>query len=301
MPKTYNWLISNKNKMSRYFIEMFAGIDREAVLPALDKKFLTDYYQSLETSVKPKKKNKVVIYTSCYVNYYNSKTGVAAHKILEKNDCEVIVSYPGCCGMPKFEQAQLKEVDKNARNIAKKLVKYVDDGYDIVTLTASCALMVKEEWGLIAKDDKNIKKVAKNIYDIDEYVVRLAKQNKGLKGKLKPVKGGVTLHHACHSRAQNIGNKAYEMLSLIPGTKIDIVEKCSGHGGTFGIMKKTHKLAKKFGKKAAKNIDNKNNKYVVSCCPLAEKHLKDLIIKASKKKEVKSYHPIEILAKAYEF
>ena len=42
-----------------------------------------------------------------------------------------------------------------------------------------------------------------------------------------------------------MGNKARDMLKLIPNIKIDSVERCSGHGGTFGVMKKTHDIAKK--------------------------------------------------------
>ena len=38
-----------------------------------------------------------------------------------------------------------------------------------------------------------------------------------------------------------MGNKALEMLKKIPETKVDVVEKCAGHGGTFGVMKKTRK------------------------------------------------------------
>ena len=50
------------------------------------------------------------------------------------------------------------------------------------------------------------------------------------------IDGGVTVHHACHARAPNMGNKARDMLKLIPNIKIDVVERCAGHGGTFGVM-----------------------------------------------------------------
>jgi hypothetical protein len=50
----------------------------------------------------------------------------------------------------------------------------------------------------------------------------------------------VTVHLACHARAQNMGPKAAEMLRLIiPDTPIDVIERCSGHGGTFGVVKPT--------------------------------------------------------------
>ena len=42
-----------------------------------------------------------------------------------------------------------------------------------------------------------------------------------------------------------MGIKARDMLKLIPNIKIDVVERCAGHGGTFGVMKETHNLAVK--------------------------------------------------------
>ena len=58
---------------------------------------------------------------------------------------------------------------------------------------------------------------------------------------------------------------------------MDVVERCAGHGGTFGVMKDTHKVAVKFGKTAARQIKNKGQKNIVSDCPLAGKHLGQLI------------------------
>ena len=95
-----------------------------------------------------------------------------------------------------------------------------------------------------------------------------------------------------------MGNKARDMLKLIPNIKIDVVERCSGHGGTFGIMKTTHEIAKKVGKLTAQINLKKNNKYFASDCPLAGKHLKQLE-QDTKISSDEALHPIELLAKAY--
>ena len=63
-------------------------------------------------------------------------------------------------------------------------------------------------------DDADVKALAASTYDIDEYVVDIAK--KGLTPGLKPLDGNVALHQACHSRAQNFGQKSAEMLNFIP-------------------------------------------------------------------------------------
>jgi len=199
--------------------------------------------------------------------------------------------------MPYFEQADLKKVIELAKKVSKDLLIWVDKGYEVITLTASCGLMLKFEWPLLMPEDLNIKKLSKNIKDIDEYIVDIS-NNEGLCSGMSEIDGGVTVHNACHARAQNMGNKARDMLKLIPNIKIDSVERCAGHGGTFGVMQKTYNIAKKIGKITATTISNKKNKYIVSDCPLAAKHLKQLEGDTNISKD-EAKHPIEILAKAY--
>ena len=95
-----------------------------------------------------------------------------------------------------------------------------------------------------------------------------------------------------------MGNKARDMLQLIPNIKIDVIERCAGHGGTFGVMKETHNLALKVGRPTARQIKNKNNKYMASDCPLAGKHLKQLETDTNIKND-EALHPIELIAKSY--
>ncbi len=199
--------------------------------------------------------------------------------------------------MPFLEQADLPKVVEQAKKVSNDLLKWVDKGYRVITLTASCGLMLKFEWPLLLPKNEDIKKLSKNVSDIDEYIVDIS-EKEGLTKGLQEIDGGVTVHHACHARAQNMGIKARDMLKLIPNIKIDIVERCAGHGGTFGVMKDTHDLALKVGRPTSRQIKNKNNKYMASDCPLAGKHLKQLE-QDTKISNDEALHPIELLAKSY--
>ena len=236
-----------------------------------------------------------MIYSTCFVNFNKKNTGVAALKVLKKNGVEVQEAYPGCCGMPFLEQADLPKVVEQAKKVSKDLIEWIDKGYKVITLTASCGLMLKFEWPLLLPNDENIKKLSANVMDIDEFVVDIS-NNEGLVDGLQEIDGGVTVHHACHARAQNMGIKARDMLKLIPNIKIDVVERCAGHGGTFGVMKETHDLAIKVGRPTARQIKTKNNKYMASDCPLAGKHLKQLETD-TKISNDEALHPIELVAK----
>ncbi len=295
-----NWVSNIKNKIFRKILELFAGIDMKVKLPVYNSETFTKYFKKNNDMINadaPSKNRKVVIYSTCFVNFNKKDTGVAALKVLKKNGVEVQEAYPGCCGMPFLEQADLPKVVEQAKKVSKDLLEWINKGYQVVTLTASCGLMLKFEWPLLLPNDEKIKKLSKNVSDIDEYIVDIA-QNEGLADGLNEIDGGVTVHHACHARAQNMGIKARDMLKFIPNIKIDVVERCAGHGGTFGVMKDTHKLAMKVGRPTARQIKNKNNKYMASDCPLAGKHLKQLEIDTNISND-EALHPIELMAKSY--
>ena len=295
-----NWISNIKNKFLRKILELIVGIDKKVKLPVYNSETFTNYFKKNNNLINLealKKDRKVVIYSTCFVNFNKKNTGVAALKVLKKNGVEVQEAYPGCCGMPFLEQADLPKVVDQAKKVSKDLLKWVDNGYKVITLTASCGLMLKFEWPLLLPNDKNIKKLSKNVSDIDEYIVDIA-QNEGLAEGLQEIDGGVTVHNACHARAQNMGIKARDMLKLIPNIKMDVVERCAGHGGTFGVMKKTYELAVKVGRPTARQIKIKNNKYMASDCPLAGKHLKQLE-EDTKIVSDEALHPIELMAKSY--
>ena len=293
-----NWVSNVKNTLFRKILEFFTGIDRRVVLPKYNSETFSNYFKKFKKNIVGKDTNrKVVIYSTCFVNFNKKNTGEAALKVLHHNNVEVEHSYAGCCGMPYLEQADPEQVVKQANLVSKELLKYVDKGYKVITLTASCGLMLKFEWPLLLPNDEGIKKLSKNTFDIDEYIVDIA-NNEGLVEGLQEIDGGVTVHHACHARAQNMGNKARDMLKLIPNVKIDVVERCAGHGGTFGVMKETHDMAVKVGKTTASTVKRKNNKYMASDCPLAGKHIKQLAEDTNIVND-EALHPIELVAKSY--
>jgi len=295
-----NWALSIKSKILRKILELIFGIDKKVNIPKYNSETFTKYFKNNNNLINygnSIKNRKVVIYSTCYVNFNKKNTGIAALKVLKKNGVEVQEAYPGCCGMPFLEQADLPRVVKQAQKVSKDLLEWVDKGYRVVTLTASCGLMLKFEWPLLLPKNKDIKRLSKNISDIDEFIVDIS-DKEGLAEGLQEIDGGVTIHHACHARAQNMGIKARDMLKLIPNIKIDIVERCAGHGGTFGVMKETYNHALKVGRPTSRQIKNKNNKYMVSDCPLAGKHLKQLE-KDTNISNDEALHPIELFAKAY--
>ena len=202
--------------------------------------------------------------------------------------------------MPQLEQGDFRSVKDRARAISKDMAKWINEGYQIVPLIPSCSLMFKFEWPLVLPDDPDVQLLSQNTVDISEYMVNLA-ATEGLKDDLVPLSGSVTVHLACHSRAQNIGPKAVEMLRLIPNIELTVLERCSGHGGAWGVKKKNFNTALKVGRPLARQAIKAKTRYIVSECPLAGEHLRQGMENLGDEAHIISNveHPIELLASSY--
>lgn len=296
-----NWATDTKNALTRPILEAVAGVDKTAPLP---KYHLHTAGDRLKKAQKPNPagpafgQRKAAIYTTCFVDYNDPAVAEASVKVLNHLGVETRLAYPQCCGMPQLEAGDIEEVARRAERVSRELAPLIAEGYDIIALTASCALMLKFEWPLILPENAAVRALSEATRDISQYVVELNKAH-GLTEGLSAPAGGITLHHACHARAQNMGAISAQMLNLIPGAKIDLIERCSGHGGTFGVMKETRPLALKVGKPAGRQAAQKGNDTVCSDCPLACKHMGEMVAAETKGPTPRTAHPIQIFAEAY--
>ena len=75
-----------------------------------------------------------------------------------------------------WNKAIIEDVAAKARLATAELAGWVDEGYDVIALIPSCALMLKFEWPLILPDDETVTKVSEATHDITEYIVDIARK-----------------------------------------------------------------------------------------------------------------------------
>ncbi len=295
-----NWATKESNGFTRAIMEDVVGIDARAHVPPFMDTPLANQGPAIVPPPNPDGPafgRKVVLYAGCHDNFNDGTPGEAAMKVLAHNGLQVRIDYPDCCGMPKFENGDLPAVASAAQRISAYFAPLIAEGWDVVPLTTSCALMLKFEWPLIEPENEQVALLSKHTFDVSEYVVRLAK-DVGL-APIEAMPKAIAVHFACHARAQNMGPKAMEMLRLIPEARPALTERCSGHGGKWGIFKQNFDRAIKVGKPAARNLVKENPDIVVSECPLAGPHLRQVIAANGNEPPARIGHPIEVMAQAY--
>ena len=295
-----NWATDQDNGLIRPIMEKVAGIDRRAHLPPFMETPLVNQAAGIIPAPNPDGPafgKKVAVYAGCHDNFNDGTPGMALVKVLAHNGVRVRIEHPDCCAMPKLENGDMAAVASAAQRISAHFAPLIADGWDVVPLTTSCALMLKFEWPLIEVGNEAVTTLSKHTFDVSEYIVALSKET-GL-APIEAMPASIAVHFACHARAQNMGPKAMEMLRLIPEAKPALTERCSGHGGKWGIFKENFDRAVKVGKPAARNLVKGNPDLIVSECPLAGPHLKQVIAANGGEASERIGHPIEIMAKAY--
>jgi len=244
---------------------------------------------------------KVAIFSTCIVNYNEPGIGADLVKVLEHNEIPYeIVDKEQCCGMPKLELGDLEAVERAKDANIPVLARYAREGWAIVTAVPSCTLMFKQELPLMFPDEADVQLVKEAMWDPFEYLV--ARHRDGLlKTDFKTALGKVSYHIPCHGRVQNIGRKTEEMFKLI-GTQVEVklntVERCSGHAGTYGVKTATHPLAMKIGKPVFKAMAKDEPDYIGSDCPMAGHHIAQGMEQAGTPAKAVQ-HPLSLVRIAY--
>ncbi len=237
---------------------------------------------------------KVALYTTCYGNYSEPHLGEDLFAVFKHNNIEMALAQKEqCCGMPKLELGDLDAVEKAKEANIPNLVKLVEQGYDLIAPVPSCALMFRQELPLMFPDDLDVQKVAAAFFDPFEYLMLRHKEGK-LNVDFENPLGKISYHAACHQRVQNMGQKTRELLALIPDTDVQIIERCSGHDGTYAVKTEFREAAEKIVRPVVRQITQAEPDHYGSDCPMAGHHIENSLETGQK-----TEHPISLLRSAY--
>jgi Fe-S oxidoreductase len=295
---------ANRTGPVRKVLDRALGVHPDAWLPPLaSRRFRGAARKSEPAKVIDGERSpgKVAVFATCYVNHNEPGIGHDLLALLAHNDIPFeIVDKESCCGMPKLELGDLEGVARAKERNVPVLDRYAREGYAIVSAIPSCTLMFKQELPLLFPDDAAVARVQKAMFDPFEYL--MARHRDGLlKTDFKVGLGKVSYHVPCHGRVQKIGRKTEEMFRLIGksvAVELTIVERCSGHAGTYGVKTPTHEVAMKIGKPVFRAMANGAPDVISSDCALAGHHIAQGMAENSHA-AAELRHPLSLVRRAY--
>lgn len=280
----------NSLPVARWAMEKSIGVHREKHLPTFVWETFTRWFEKRPRPRVESPVAKVVLFPTCTVEWNRPEIGKAAVQVLEANGVEVAVDYPHCCGMPFFDVGDVEAAQKARQGMVDALKGWVEKGYTVVTPGPSCSLMMKKEYPWLAPGDETTAKVAKATRDLCEFLMELKGAGK-LKTDFPKAPASVAYHLPCHLSVQRIRFKASDLLALT-GAKVTVVEKCSGHDGTWAMKTEYFEESMKVGRKLFDPLVAAKADVIASDCALAS-----VQIRQGTGQPV--LHPIEVLRDAY--
>lgn len=238
---------------------------------------------------------RVVLFATCYGDKNAPQIVEDLATVFEHNSIPVaLVESEKCCGMPKLELGDLEGVARAKEHNIPQLHEWVSAGWDIVAPVPSCVLMFRQELPLMFPDDPQVQAVAAAFRDPFEYLYLRHKAQK-LSTDFPVSLGTIAYQVPCHLRVQNIGLKTRDVLQLIPETTVQVIERCSGHDGTYGVKTRSRAAAVKIARPVVRQVEQTPERdHFTSDCPMAGAQVDGLLAESG------AYtHPLTLLRQAY--
>ena len=236
---------------------------------------------------------KIVYFVDTYANHFDTQLGEALVAVMRHNGVSVFVRQDQVqAGMPMIAAGALDLArDIAARNVAL-LAESVRQGYTIVATEPSAVLALTHEYPTLLDNDEDALAVAQHTQEACHYLWQM--HNRGrLKLSFQPQRISVGYHVPCHLRALGVGAPAENLLRLIPGIKVNRVEKgCSGMAGLWGVQRENYRASLRAGREMITTMRDGAFQVGTTECSTCKMQMEQ----GSDKPTI---HPIKLLALAY--
>jgi glycerol-3-phosphate dehydrogenase subunit C len=88
--------------------------------------------------------------------------------------------------------------------------------------------------------------------------------------------------------------KTRDMLQLVPDTRVEAIERCSGHDGTYAVKREFHEIAMKIGQPVVNRVKQSGADHYSSDCPMAGHHIENGLADGHA-----PTHPLTLIRQAY--
>jgi Fe-S oxidoreductase len=146
---------------------------------------------------------------------------------------------------------------------------------------------------LLFPDDPDVAAIASAFHDPFDYLYRRHKAGY-MNADFRNSIGRVAYQVPCHLRVQNIGLKTRDILLLVPDTSVEVIERCSGHDGTYGVKHQYRDASEKIARPVIRRVNDADPDHFVSDCPMAGEQVAQSLDRKGLYR-----HPISLLREAY--
>ncbi len=241
-----------RTKLARNLMENLLGLDRRRTLPAFPRKTLVQAARNIPKRQGKAPLAKVVLFAEVFTNYGMPERGIAALRVLQALNVDVIVSGSIPDGRAALSQGMIATAKRHAHRAATVLRRFLEEGREILVVEPSSLAMFRRDYRHLLDDQERFEGLRMHTFEPVEYIARLL-QRSGRDPKdffdvaRSPV--GTKLFFHAHCQQKTIGC-AEPTITLLRAIGFDVATssvECCGMAGSFGYKKDFYELSMAVG------------------------------------------------------
>ncbi len=237
---------------SRLLMEKTVGIARERELPTFEREPFVDWFDERGSQVDPAEADrKALVVADTYTNYSAPDVAKAAVNVLEAADVYVTVVDVGPIGRAAFSKGFLDAAEDRARAVVDGVAPRVEDGYDLVVIEPSDAVMIQSDYrDLLGGTAVDL--VSEHAYGVCEYI-DVHRLDERL--SFDDVDDSLVYHGHCHQKATGRDHHAVGVLRRA-GYEVEPLDStCCGMAGSFGYEAEHYSMSQAIGTMLFEQVD----------------------------------------------
>lgn len=279
-------------KPTKVVMDAVLKVDKHRTFPKYASRTFESWYKKNVKAFQDTFKHHVSFFHGCYVNYNYPQLGKDLVSVMNALGYGVhMLENEKCCGTALISNCMIDQAKKNAVNNVESIRKSVyERQMPVIGTSSSCNFTIRDEYPhLLGIDNSDVRDY---IELATRFIYRLIEEDKVKLAFRKDYKAKIAYHTPCHMEKLGWGIFSTELLKMIPGVELTILDSnCCGIAGTYGFKKENYEVSQAIGKPLFDQIARLKPDFVACDCETCKWQ-----IEMSTEKEVKN--PISVLAEA---
>ena len=267
------------------------GVDKHRTFPSYAGETFEKWFRKNAAVSQGAFPEKISYFHGCYVNYNYPQLGKDFVKVMNALGIGVeLLDDERCCSIAMVSNGLIKAATKNARHNVDIMEKAVETtGAPIVGASSTCIMTMRDEYPHLLGIDNS--KVRDSLDLATKFIFKKISEGKKLNFR-KDFHARIAYHTPCHLERLGWEYFSIELLKMIPGVELTVLESCCcGIAGTYGFKKENYEVSQAIGRPLFEQIAAVGPDFVACDCETCKWQ-----IEMSTGVSVK--HPVSVLAEA---
>ena len=234
-------------KLTKTVMHGTIGVDKHRQFPAYSAQRFETWFKRHAQAEQSQYSKQVSYFHGCYVNYNYPKLGQDLVKIMNAVGYGVhLLDKEKCCGVAMIANGLYDQAKKHGKINIDSIRKAKEAGRVTLTTSSTCCFTIRDEYEHILELPQEDVRESVNL--ATRFLFQLLDEGKIKLAFRSDYKKHVAYHSACHMERMGWVVYSTELLKLIPGVQLTMLEsQCCGISGTYGFKRENYEVSQTIG------------------------------------------------------